>query len=128
IARIRGMTPVEAEINIEELTRKGGEAAVIGLSRLITECVEQAKKCDGAGLHAEAVRYRKLQLDAYREQAKIAALYPGRKTVNNNNLVLGDMAPMFDMIDAVLKPYPEARAALAQAWAQSQQPALEHEA
>lgn len=127
IARIRGMMPSEVEATIEELVCKGGEEAVVGFTRLIQECKEQAEKHDAAN-PAEAVKYRKLQLDLYREKAKIAALYPGRKSITNNNLVLGDVGVLFDLIDATLRPYPEARQAVAAAFAKSQQPVLEHAA
>jgi hypothetical protein len=126
IARIRFATPAQVEVDIAELARRGGEAAVIGFTRLIQECKEQAEKCDGLAMPSQAVKYRKLQFEAYREQAKIAAIYPGKKTVTNNNLVLGDMGVMFDMIDATLRPFPEARLAVAAAFAKAQQPALEH--
>lgn len=128
IAQIRGLTPAQAEVDIAELARRGGEAAVIGFSRLIQECQEAATTCDKMAMHGEAVKYRKLQLDAYREQAKIAAIYPGRKTVTNNNLVLGDMAQFMDFVDAVLMPYPDARSALSVAWLAQSRPVLEHAA
>jgi hypothetical protein len=128
IARLRGMTPTEVEADIEALTRKGGEDAVIGFSRLIEECKEQAEKLDRMGMPSEAVKYRKLQLELYKEKAKIAALYPGRNAVTNNNLVLGDVGVLFDMIDATLRPFPEARQAVAAAFASAQRPALEHAA
>ena len=124
IAQIRAITPAQAELDIEELTRRGGEAAVIGFSRLIQECKKGAEKCDKLGMPGEAVKYRKVQLEAYKEQAKIATLYPGRKSVTNNNLVMGDVSTLFDMIDATLRPFPEARAAVAAAFARSQAPAL----
>ena len=127
IARIRGMTPTEAEVNIDDLVRKGGQEAVVGLSRLIQECKDQADKCDRMNLAKDGATYRKLQLDCYREKAKIAALYPGRKSVTNNNLVLGDVGHVFDMLDTVLRPFPEARQAVALAFSQSQQAVLEHE-
>ena len=123
------MSPTQVEVNIEELVRKGGEDAVIGLSRLVTECKGQAEKCDQLALFREAAAYRKLQLDAYKEKAKIAAIYPGRKTVTNNNLVLGDVGMLFDLVDATLVQFPEARRAVAAAFAQQAQlPALEHAA
>ena len=129
IMRIRGMTPAQFEVNIEELTRRGGEAAVIGFTRIIQECQVAAETCDKLKMFAVSANYRKLQLEAYKEQAKIAAIYPGRKTVNNN-LVLGDVSALFDMLDVVLRPYPEARLAVAQVML-SQPPArpvLEHAA
>lgn len=129
IARMRGMSPTQVEVNIEELVRKGGEDAVIGLSRLVVECKEQAEKCDALVLFREAAAYRKLQLEAYKEKAKIAAIYPGRKTVTNNNLVLGDVSMLFDVVNEALRMFPEAQSAVAAAWArQAQLPALEHAA
>ena len=126
IARYRSISPTAAQVSIQDLASQGGEAAVIGFSRLIQECKACAEKCDNAGAHDTAVKYRKVQLDAYKEQAKIAAIYPGRKTVTNNNLVLGDVGHVFGLIDSVLRPFPEARQAVALAFAQ--QTALEHQA
>lgn len=127
IARLRGITPAAAEIDIQELTRRGGEAAVLGFTRLIGECREMAETMDKHKFHAEAVKYRKLQLDAYKEQAKISALYPGRKTVTHNNLLLGDPTAVLELIDRTLRPFPDARQAVAAAWLKlsEQPPALE---
>lgn len=130
IARIRGMSPTDAEVNIEELVRKGGEDAVIGLSRLVQECKDQAEKCDKLGLHREASVYRRLQLTAYVEKAKIAALYPGKRTVNNT-LVVGDSSAIFDMVAGILSRATDigtARHMLAEEYKAMamQRPALEH--
>ncbi len=128
IARLRGMLPSEAEASIDELVRVGGQRSVIGLAQQIAKCNEQAEKCEKLGEYGAAVAYRTQAIRAQIEQAKQANIYPGRKTVTNNNLVLSDVAPLFDMIDAVLRPFPEARAAVTDAFARSQMPALEHAA
>lgn len=130
IARMRGMSPSQLEVDIDELARKGGQDAYIGLSRLLEECKAQADRCDRIGQAREAAIYRKLQLDIYDKKLKIAAMYPGRKTVTNNNLVLGDVGMLFDLVDATLRPFPEARRAVADAFARQAQmpPVLEHAA
>lgn len=132
IAQIRGITPAQAEVEIEELARRGGEDSIIGFSRLVQECKESAEKCEKLGLHSEVATFRKLQLAAYKEKAKIAAIYPGRKTVTNNNLVVADGAEIFQLVNQVLsraESVPHARQLLAAEYVRMARPALlEHAA
>lgn len=127
VARLRHGMPDNIEVSIEEITRQEGEGAILGLKRLRLELQIIAERADKAGDFQSGIRARQAQLKIYEEQAKLAAMYPGRKQVTNNNLVLGDVTVLFDMIDKVLLPFPEARRAVAQAFSQ-QAPALEYAA
>lgn len=132
LERLRGMTPAQAELDIEELTRRGGEQAMIGFARLVQECRDQAERCDAMGLFSEGAKYRKLQLDAYKEQAKIAAIYPGGRTINNT-LMIGDASTVFEMTRRILERSGDiqtARLQLAEEYLAmaSERPALEHAA
>lgn len=102
VARIRFDVPAQVEVDIAELTRRGGEDAMLGLKRMRPELTAIAAKCEEIGMYGEAAKYRKLELDCYREQLKIAALYPGKKTVTNNHLVITDGQPMFELFDRIL--------------------------
>ena len=127
IIRIRGMTPKQAEVNIEELTRRGGESAVLGFTRLIQISEAAMTRCLENKMDAQAAVWARVQLDAYREQAKIAAIYPGKRGVTNNHLVLGDVTQILDFVDAALSAFPDAQRAVALAFARkSAIPALEH--
>ncbi|MGY3265158.1 hypothetical protein [Lysobacter sp. HA35] len=114
IARLRGLVPADVEVDIAELTRRGGEDAMLGLKRLNAELVEITKKLDGMGEYAVAAKYRDLEFKIYREQMKIAALYPGLKQVTNNNLVFAEFDAIARLAESVLGPWPEARRAFAQ--------------
>lgn len=127
IARIRGLVPSQAEVDIEKLVREGGTEAVVGLSRIITEAKAGFEACTKLGLHGEAVKYQKIQLEAFKAKGNYAGLIPGRKTVNNNTLMIGNMQQFMDFVDAALAQFPDARRALANAWASQHAPALEHE-
>ncbi|MCH2090310.1 MAG: hypothetical protein MK141_01855 [Pseudoxanthomonas sp.] len=102
IARIRFDVPAQVEVDIAELTRRGGEDAMLGLKRMRPQLTGIAEKCEAIGMYGEAAKYRKLELECYREQLKIAALYPGKKTVTNNHLVITDGQPMFELFDRIL--------------------------
>lgn len=113
IARLRGIVPAEVEVDIAELTRRGGEDAMIGLKRLNTELVEITAKLDAIGDYQTAAKYRDLQFKVYREQMKVGALYPGLKQVTNNSVVFADFEAFARLAEQVLKPWPEAQRALA---------------
>lgn len=122
IARLRGMVPAKVEVDIAELTRRGGEDAMIGLKRLNTELIETAAKLDAIKDYTTAARYRDLQFKVYREQMKIGALYPGLKQVTNNNVVFADFEAFARLAEHVLRPWPEAQRALAAGMLQLQRP------
>lgn len=113
IARLRHGFPDSIEIDIDKLTREGGQGAILGLKRLILEQQEAAYRCDAAGLFEAGIRARQAQATLYKEQAKLAALYPGLKTTTNNNLIVADFNVFADQLDKVLRPFPEARQAVA---------------
>lgn len=113
IARLRGIVPSKAEVDIAELTRKGGETAMVGLARLNAELIEIAAKLDALGNYDTAARYRELQVKVYDKQAKVAALYPGLKQVTTNNVVFADFEAFARLAEQVLKPWPDAQRALA---------------
>lgn len=106
IARIRFDVPAKVEVDIEELTRRGGEDAMLGLKRMRPKLTDIAEKCEALAMYEQAAKYRKLELDCYREQMKIAALYPGKRTVNNNHLVISDGQPLFEMFGRILTHAP----------------------
>lgn len=102
IKRIRFATPDKVELDIAELTRRGGEDAMIGLKRLNEELIHQTAICDSIGEHATALKYRDLQLKVYREQVRISGMYPGLKQVTKNTLVLNDAGAMMQLLDGIL--------------------------
>lgn len=127
IARLRHEIQPAHEVDIDELVRRGGQSAMLAFGRMMSELVTATAECDKLGLHREAATNRGLQLKVAIEQAKLANHYPGTKKVTNN-LVIGDVGMLFDLIDSTLRPFPEARQAVAMAFANSQKPVLEHAA
>jgi hypothetical protein len=113
IARMRLAVPEEVEVDIDALTRKGGQDAMIGLKRLNTELIEITARLDKAGDFVTAHKYRDLQLKVYREQMKVGALYPGLKQVTNNNVFVADLEAMARLAERVLSPWPDAKRAFA---------------
>lgn len=132
IAQLRGLVPAQVAVDIEELRRKGGEEAVIGFSRIVQECREMAEKCDKLGQYGEALKFRRLQFDAYCKKGEYAGIIPGRKTVTNNNLVVADGAEIFQLVNQVLgraESVSHARQLLAAEYVRMAKPAaLEHAA
>lgn len=121
IARLRGLVPAKVEVDIAELTRRGGEDAMVGLKRLNAELIATTAKLDGIGDYATAARYRDLQFKVYREQMKIGALYPGLKQVTNNNLVVAGGSDLFQMVADILtrsQTIEEARRAVSERYLQ----------
>ncbi|MBF6022864.1 hypothetical protein [Lysobacter niastensis] len=129
VARLRMGMPDPIDISIEEIIRQEGEGAIIGLRKLKEEHRAAAERWEHMG-EFEQARKERIELRRVHEAlAQYAGMIPGRKQVTNNNLVLGDVSTLFDTIDAVLRPFPEARRAVAQALAMQQpRPALEHAA
>lgn len=129
IMRLRMGMPDAVDEAIEEVVRREGEGAILSLRdlklRFLTraDLLEQNKDFEGSRKElAEAAKVS-------RDLVLYAGLVPGRKTVTNNNLVLGDVSVLFDVVDAALRAFPEARRAVAAAWAkQANPPALEHAA
>lgn len=128
IARLRHNLPDKLDFDIDEITRRGGQDAMIGLKRLNLELQERARLYDRENAYNAANRARALQFNVYCEQMRLAAMYPGEKRTVNNNLVVADGQMVFQMVEQALADYPEARRALAVAyrqWSQSEMPALE---
>jgi len=128
IARLRFNLPTELDIDIDDLTRRGGQEAMLGLKRLNLELQERAAIYDGAGNYAAANRARDIQFKVYVEQMRLSAMYPGLKSTVNNNLVVADGEMVFRLVDKALEKFPEARRALASAyrqWSQGDEPMLE---
>lgn len=113
IARLRGLVPEDVEVDIDALTRKGGQDAMVGLKRLNSELVEITERLDKAGDFVTAHKYRDLQFKVYREQMKIGAMYPGLKQVTNNNVFLADLEAIAQLAERKLGPWPEAKRAFA---------------
>lgn len=117
LARLVRGVPDGVEIDIDKLTREGGQNAVMGMARLAAELEEVAKRCDQEGAWREAIAARNAQTKILIEQAKMASAYPGakRETVNNN-LIFASEQHAFQMIDNILRraeSIPEARRMLA---------------
>lgn len=128
IARLRHNLPDKLDFDIDELTRRGGQDAMIGLKRLNLELQERAKVYDRENAYNAANRARALQFKVFCEQMRLAAMYPGEKRTINNNLVVADGQAVFRMVEQALADYPEARRALAGAyrqWSESDIPVLE---
>ncbi len=102
IARLRHGFPDDIEISIDELTRQGGQGAILGLKRLGLELQEIAKRCDAIGDFPNGIRARTEQKSVYKEQARLAAMYPGLKSTTNNHLVIADGVQIFDLVNRVL--------------------------
>ncbi|QQP97933.1 hypothetical protein [Lysobacter enzymogenes] len=111
VARLRHGIPDNIEINIEEITRQEGEGAVLGLKRLRLELQELAARADKVGDLQSGIRARQAQQRVYEEQAKLGAMYPGRKQVTNNNLVIADGRELFLIVDRVLSVAPDVASA-----------------
>lgn len=107
VARLRHGMPDNIEISIEEITRQEGEGAILGLKRLRLELQIVAERADKAGDFQSGIRARQAQQKIYEEQAKLAAMYPGRKQVTNNNLVVADGVALFQLFDRVLERAPD---------------------
>jgi hypothetical protein len=129
IARLRHNLPDKLDFDIDELTRRGGQDAMIGLKRLNLELQERARLYDEENAYNAANRARSIQFKVYCEQMRLAAMYPGEKNTVNNNLVVADGQMVFQMVEKALAEFPEARRKLAVAyreWSQSAMPPLEH--
>ena len=125
VARLRYNVPDATDQRIEEVVRREGENAIIGLRALKEQHLLAIDRLDNANDTAGARAERKELRAVYEAHAKYGGKIPGRKSVTNNNLVLGDVSTLFELIDATLKPFPEARRAVADAFSRSQD-ALEH--
>jgi len=128
MARLRHEIQPTLDVDIDERVRRGGREAVLGFANDLHKLEIACARCEKMGLERELTANRALMFKIRVEQAKLADRYPGAKRVTNN-LVVGDVSVLFDLIDATLRPFPDARQAVALAFANSQQPAaLEHAA
>ena len=126
-ARLRLGMPDAIDASIEEVIRQEGEGAILLLRRMKGDHQAAVERWEKLG-EFEQARKERIELRKVGEMLILyAGMVPGRKTVTNNNLVISDVAPLFDMIDAVLLPYPEARRAVAAALSHQPAPAaIEH--
>lgn len=121
-ARLRFGVPDGVDASIEEIIRQEGEGAILGLRRLKEEHRAAVDRWEQRG-EFEQARKERIEVRKVQEAlAEYAGMIPGRKQVTNNNLVLADFNVFAEQLDKVLRPFPEARKAVA---AMFLQPALE---
>jgi hypothetical protein len=102
VARLRLGMPDAIDANIEEIIRREGEGAILVLRDLKerfkrrADFLEEIKDLEGS--RKELAELAKVS----RDLILYAGLIPGRKTVTNNNLVIGDGAAIFQMVARVL--------------------------
>lgn len=128
VMRLRAGMPDTIDVSIEEFVRQAGEGAIITLSRLEKGFRIRAEALEKIGDYEGSRKELAEAAKVARDLVLYAGLVPGRKTVNNNTLVLGDIGALFDRIDAALASYPDARQAVAEVFAQRSPvlPVLEH--
>lgn len=124
IARLRFNAPDATDQKIEDVIRQEGENAILGLRAQRERLLLLLDELEKSGSHDKCVPVHRELRGVYELLAKYAGMVPGRKTVTNNNLLLGDITTFMDLVSEVLKPFPEARKAVAAAFASQQ--VLEH--
>ena len=68
-ARLVHDVPETLDIDVDKVTRKQGQLAILGMARLVEELRATAEAADAAGDWAEATKARIAQANVYKEQA-----------------------------------------------------------